>query len=348
MAAEVSPVAQRLEERLKEAESGLERVRAKLGIKPLPDPGHPRVRLEKSRYRTDAGPSFFFPQTNWLRWPEQDQLLRLDGCPTIYGNVFLHAPQGSFIDTGAFERYVSGYLRRNPDARFMIADVVGLHGCNTLMPDWWLTAHQADDDVFFCDASGKVPLKGDKRWESDGRAQLNFWNPTVQAAMAAMARERAHYFAARWPGRVAGWEVLQEAHSGVDFAETGYNQSAKNAFRERLRKAYPAIGALNQRWGTDYGSFDEVEPPAPGAPLPSGLNYEFQRFRQEAFRDWIADYLKAVKAELPEVPASTASWTSGPGPPTTRGASTSQPSTPSLATSSSTPRWASACASPTA
>ena len=34
-----------------------------------------------------------------------------------------------------------------------------------------------------------------------------------------MATERARYFAAKWPGRVMGWEVLQEAHSGAGFAQ---------------------------------------------------------------------------------------------------------------------------------
>jgi len=302
MTAEVAPLAQRLGERLTGAEIDLAGIQRKLGTKPVPDRQPPLVRLERGRYRTDAGPALFFPQTNWLRWPEQDALLRLDGCPTVYGNVFFQAPQGSFIDTGAFERYVSGYVKRNPDARFMIADVVGLHSCYTLMPDWWLKEHQADDDVFLCDATGKVPLKGENRWESDGRAQLNFWNPTVRAAMRTMATERARYFATRWPGRVMGWEVLQEAHSGAGFAQTGYNQSAQSAFRERLRKAYGTIQAVNERWGTQYGSFDEIVPPAPGAPLPSGLNYEFQRFRQEGYRNWIADYAAAVKAELPDVP----------------------------------------------
>jgi hypothetical protein len=277
-------------------------VQRNVGIRPLPDGQPTEVRPERGRYRTEAGPALFFPQTNWLRWPEQDALLRLDGCPTVYGNVFFQAPQGSFIDTGAFERYVSGYVGRNPSARFLIADVVGLHSCYTLMPDWWLKEHQADDDVFICDATGKVPLKGDNRWESDGRAQLNFWNPTVRAAMQAMAKERAHYFATRWPGRVMGWELQQEAHSGAGFAQTGHNQSAQSAFRERLRRTYATIEALNERWGTQYGSFDEIVPPVPGAALPSGLNYEFQRFRQEGYRDWIADYAAAVKAELADVP----------------------------------------------
>ncbi|MBM3499217.1 MAG: hypothetical protein FJX74_11165, partial [Armatimonadetes bacterium] len=302
MAAEVAPSAGRLGERLTKAEVDLAGVQRTLGLRPLPSLQPPEVRLERGRYRTDVGPAFFFPQTNWLRWAEQDALLRLDGCPTVYGNVFFQAPQGSFIDTGAFERYVSGYVGRNPDARFMIADVLGLHSCYTLMPDWWLREHQADDDVFLCDATGKVPLKGENRWESDGRAQLNFWNPTVRETMQTMARERAHYFATRWPGRVMGWELLQEAHSGAGFAQTGYNQSAQSAFRDRLREAYQTIQALNDRWGAQYGSFDEIAPPGPDAPLPSGLNYEFQRFRQEGYRDWIADYAKAVKSELPDVP----------------------------------------------
>jgi hypothetical protein len=303
MIREVTPAAERLRERLKTARECIARAREKLGLKPLADPGRPQVRIEKGRCRTDAGPAFYFPQTNWLFWPEQDRLLRLDGCATIYGNNFFQAPEGHFINGAAFDAYVSRFVRQTREARFLITDVVGLHSCYTLMPDWWLAKHAGDEDVFFCDATGRVPLKGDRRWESDGRAQLNFWNGHVKTAMKTMATERARYFATKWPGRVTGWEVLQEAHSGAGFAETGYNASAKQAFRDRLRKNYGTIGALNQRWDAKYHDFGEIQPPALGSPLPSPLNYEFQRFRQEAYRDWIAAYLAAVKAELPDVPA---------------------------------------------
>jgi len=124
----------------------------------------------------------------------------------------------------------------------------------------------------------------------------------VAAPMRAMVTERAQYFATKWPGRATAWEVLQEAHSDAGFAQTGYNASAKAAFRERLQKAYGSIAALNQRWGSQYASFDEIQPPAPDAPLPSALNYEFQRFRQEGYREWITAYRDALKAELPDVP----------------------------------------------
>jgi hypothetical protein len=302
MTHEVLPAADRLRARLNRAKSFLVRASQELGLKPLADPGRPQVRIEKGRCRTDAGPAFYFPQTNWLFWPEQERLLRLDGCATIYGNTYFQSPEGHFINGPAFDAYVSHFVRRTPEARFLITDVVGLHSCYTLTPDWWLAKHAGDEDVFFCDATGRVPLKGDKRWESDGRAQLNFWNADVKDAMKAMATERARYFAAHWPGRVMAWEVLQEAHSGAGFAETGYNASAKRAFRDRLRKSYGTIAALNRRFGTKYTDFSEIQPPATGSTLPSPLNYEFQRFRQEAYRDWIAGYIAAVKSELPDVP----------------------------------------------
>jgi hypothetical protein len=204
MTSAVAPAAQRLRERLRETRGRLARAQERLGLKSLPAPGQAKVRLEKSRYRTDAGLAFYFPQTNWLFWPEQDRLLCLDGCTTIYGNNFFQAPAGSFINGSGFDTYALWFLRGMPEGRFLIADVVGLHSCYTLMPDWWLAKHGADDDVFFCDTAGRVPLKGDQRWESDGRAQLNFWNEQVRAAMQTMATERARYFATKWPGRVMG------------------------------------------------------------------------------------------------------------------------------------------------
>jgi hypothetical protein len=302
MIREVTPAADRLRESLNTVAACLARARDKLGLKLLPDRGRPQVRIDKGRCRTESGPAFYFPQTGWLYWPEQERLLRLDGCATIYGNNFFQAPTGHFIDGATFEAYVSRFAQRTPEARFLITDVVGLHSCYTLMPDWWLARHADDEDVFFCDASGRVPLKGDRRWESDGRAQLNFWNERVQLTMKAMAAERARHFATKWPGRVMAWEVLQEAHSGAGFAQTGYNVSARRAFRERLRKNYGTIEALNQRWNTRYVNFDDIQPPSQPSRLPSPLNYEFQRFRQEAYRDWIAGYLATVKAELPDVP----------------------------------------------
>jgi hypothetical protein len=302
MSDDVIPAAQRLRVRLQETRTRLLRAREQLGLKPLSEPSRPQVRIDKGRYRTDAGRAFYFPQTNWLFWPEQDRLLHLDGCTTIYGNNFFQGPAGSFINGPGFDTYASWFLRGTPQGKFLIADVVGLHSCYTLTPDWWLAKHAGDDDVFLCDAAGRVPLKGEKRWESDGRAQLNFWNEHVRTAMLTMAGERARYFAMKWPGRVMGWELLQEAHSGAGFAQTGYNASAKRALRERLRKTYGTLESLNRQWNAQYKNFDEIEPPAPGAPLPSPLNYEFQRFRQESYRDWVAAYAAAVKAELPDVP----------------------------------------------
>ncbi|NUQ61635.1 MAG: hypothetical protein HUU20_04050 [Pirellulales bacterium] len=132
---EVAPAAQRLRERLQETQTSIAHARERLGLRPLPDPPHRRVRIEKGRYRTDAGPAFYFPQTNWLFWPEQERLLRLDGCPTVYGQQFFQAPEGRFINGPAFDAYVSRLVRTTPEACFLIADVVGLHSCYTLTPD---------------------------------------------------------------------------------------------------------------------------------------------------------------------------------------------------------------------
>ncbi|MBI2300570.1 MAG: beta-galactosidase [Armatimonadetes bacterium] len=302
MKADVQPAAGRLRDHLDQLRQALAAESAGLGLKPLPEPGQPQVGAEQGRYRTAAGPAFFFPQTNWLWWPKQDRLLRLDGATTVYSTVFYQAPEGSFIDGPKFDQYAGWFLKGTPAGRFVIADCVGLHGCYVLTPDWWLKQHETDPDAFLCDATGRIPAPGGKPWESDGRARLNFWSPDVRTALDRMAHERARYFAEHWPGRVMAWEILQEAHSGADFAQSGYNPSAKAAFRERLRKGYGDVGALNRAWGTDYVSFGAIEPPATGAGLPSPLNYEFQRFRQEGYRDWVAAYRAAVKAELPDVP----------------------------------------------
>ena len=83
MTRDVAPVAERLRERLKSATNSLARARETLGLKPLADPGRPRVRIEKGRCRTDAGLAFYFPQTNWLFWPEQERLLGRAGVAVV-------------------------------------------------------------------------------------------------------------------------------------------------------------------------------------------------------------------------------------------------------------------------
>jgi len=64
---------------------------------------------------------------------------------------------------------------------------------------------------------------------------------------------------------------------------SGYNDSAKAAFRDYLSKKFGAISALNSEWGAAYESFGVIDPPPDPYLVPpakaTALAYEFNRFR---------------------------------------------------------------------
>jgi hypothetical protein len=75
---------------------------------------------------------------------------------------------------------------------------------------------------------------------------------------------------------------------------------AKAEFRRYLKDRYAVIGALNDRWGSHYASFDEVEPFLP-KDSPSDRAYlDFRNWYTGAMTDWSEAWVKAARTHFPD------------------------------------------------
>ena len=100
----------------------------------------------------------------------------------------------------------------------------------------------------------------------------------------------------------------------------GRTPAANEAFREYLRDEFGSITHLNEAWGSEYETFDAIEPPVdvhngpqPGrgelvAALTSGacpaLYYEYNRFLADSYADYLAWCYRYLKEADPNTPVS--------------------------------------------
>ncbi len=85
-----------------------------------------------------------------------------------------------------------------------------------------------------------------------------------------------------------------------------YCDKSQQMFRHWLKAKHGSIGAVNEIWGTHYGSFAQIEAPrtANGAPLPDvnrAAWYDWATFNARRF----TDYLKYCKANIRKLDAET-------------------------------------------
>jgi len=91
-------------------------------------------------------------------------------------------------------------------------------------------------------------------------------------------------------------------------------EPGRKLWRDWLRGHHGDAAALNARWGSSYGSFDDVPMPDPfaaGADLPAGLRLDFARFNREFFAGWHAMMAGEVRRIAPGLPvhAKAMTWT---------------------------------------
>jgi len=90
------------------------------------------------------------------------------------------------------------------------------------------------------------------------------------------------------------------------------SRAAEEDWRAWLRRRHGTIAALNAKWGSAYGSFEEVARPDPFVlPPPSPRWYEFILFNQEFFAQWHQQLADAIHRLAPHLPvhAKPMSWT---------------------------------------
>lgn len=173
-----------------------------------------------------------------------------------------------------------------------------------------LLRQRLGDAIYLHNAQGE--------WSPQGNCHntINIWHPEVRAlATDCLGQIAAHY--ADNPG-VLSYELINEPSLAIERHEHGYryepigvggySEPARAAWREWLRRRYGTIEALNARWRSDYGGFDEVAPPADlSAPIPrdartpvgTGAVHDFQSFRAESHGDWFSLCIEAMHRQDP-------------------------------------------------
>jgi hypothetical protein len=266
---------------------------------PFPDP-RPVVWKDGCWRAADGRPDFHYYNRDNPDRPEVIDLLGFPRRVKAMAALSAFAKEGEYIASAALDRL--GQLPAQ-DMHVFLSTPSGVHGCSTDMPEWWHRQHSDDPDIFMADDTGK-PLVPQEPKAVNGVLpgnSLNFWNANVrefnEKTYDALGR------AAAASGRVTHVEFGREAGNSVKGGyETGHNPSAVTAFREFLRAEHGSLEKLNERWGTSHASFDEIVPPRRMAE-PSGVQYDFQRFRQHGYRDWLAACRKAYQKHAPHVPA---------------------------------------------
>ncbi|MCM8770161.1 MAG: beta-galactosidase, partial [Candidatus Omnitrophica bacterium] len=91
--------------------------------------------------------------------------------------------------------------------------------------------------------------KNKEKYNGDG----SFYNPLVQQAVREVIEKRITNLPLYGP------LVYNLGDENFFSYEAGYSPSDEKAFREFLRSKYQSISSLNQEWGENFGSFDEVK-----------------------------------------------------------------------------------------
>lgn len=318
------PAAEELLDRAGRAESEFDRwfadIRAdelKLETKPEMSLPRPEYSPEDASYMRAGRPAFYFTHYGRPIWRWQHELLGLDEC------VFLAHPWSRgrddgewtnpeyFAPGGSADRYWFGTY---PEGRICFGFDYGQHFIGSSPPLWWLEKHGDDPDIFFHDEEGNPNLHdhGSGRklpWNRQGHAQLNYWNPKARDMFRKQIESTLKTLERQRPGRTSLIEIMPESHHTLRNFGTGYNQSATAAFREKMKQKYETICELNSTWGASYGGFGDITPPpdivrAPRS-RPGPLNYEWELFRQEGYRDWMKLITDEIRKHMPGVPITT-------------------------------------------
>lgn len=163
-------------------------------------------------------------------------------------------------------------------------------------PEWFLARHADDPDI------RKVSWDGLQGRDGAGMYGLNFYHPAVRELIADYLPRIAAF--CKDEPRVLFYETAQEAYpyfaADGTRRETGYGPSALAAFHRWLAGEYDSIAALNTAWGSDYASFDAIEPPPDRFAQPdreiTPLVAEFARFTENGYIDYLKLIYDSIKA----------------------------------------------------
>ena len=171
-------------------------------------------------------------------------------------------------------------------------------------PKWLLDRAKDDPEILHI-----VHPEAKLSRRSTGAAQLNWWHPAVRDYARELVGDMGRAFRSR--DDFLFYEFQWEAYGpavGTDQGprELGYGKRAEADFHAWLTKKYGHIAALNRRWGTDYASFTQIQPPPDrnvverrrAAPLAA----EWEAWREASYEDWCRLIYRAWKEADPTKP----------------------------------------------
>jgi len=139
---------------------------------------------------------------------------------------------------------------------------------------------------------------------------VNIWHPAVVSELERFMTTLGERY--RDNPNVLCYEIFEEPSlvisnprpkrgTKLEHGPAGYSDPARLAFRAYLAKKYGSLAALNERWGADFKSFDDVEPPTElaGPGTNPAMLYDFCRFRTESHAEFYDKLAKALKKADP-------------------------------------------------
>ena len=163
-----------------------------------------------------------------------------------------------------------------------------------------LPAHAEDQDLFL------------RSYDGQYGTYPNIWSPEIRELARTNLVALGGFCKENVPNLLLydkiTWEPAFHADrpSKTEVRLAGYNPDAIEAFRRFLRRTFGTIERLNASWRSDYPGFDAIEPPPDPFVEPrtwaTPLTHEFERFRVDAYADWLTMCIKALQDADPGRP----------------------------------------------
>ena len=145
------------------------------------------------------------------------------------------------------------------------------------------------------DPAGNLCIGGS---ETGDRMQISFNSETAVEKCVDFYKDAVKHYDERYGDAVLFYLPAFSQYAETEYwcaGEYDYSDNAKTAFRAFLRETYGTVDALNAALGTDYASFDGVEPPSAGT--SDGFGQLWYSFRHKSLKA-VIDRLALAQEEV--------------------------------------------------
>lgn len=152
----------------------------------------------------------------------------------------------------------------------------------------------SEDDIMR-DPAGNLCMGGS---HTGDRLQISFNSENAVDKCVAFYRDAVKHYDELYGDAVLFYLPAFSQYAETEYwcaGEYDYSDHAKTAFRGFLKEAYGTVEALNTALGTNYATFDEVEPPAVGA--SDNLGRLWYSFRHKSLKT-VIDRLAAAQEKV--------------------------------------------------